>query len=104
MQRYSAVSHLLSCYLYQDWDEDFSSWQEAVDAFTQDEPGMAAALPGELAAAMAERPRAEDLDAFYDTLGGAYDPYAHDSDIRTFLEAVSRRVRERVSPPPGGPA
>ncbi|MGZ6743796.1 MAG: contact-dependent growth inhibition system immunity protein, partial [Nocardioides sp.] len=53
MQRYSAVSHLLSCYLYQDWDEDFSSWQEAVDAFTQDEPGMAAALPGELAAAMA---------------------------------------------------
>ena len=87
-----AVWNLAGAYLHQDWAVEYSTWEEAVDAFIHESPDLSPLLPGEISRVLSETRTDDELHAFFRSQGGAYRPRPEDGGYRGLLTAIARRV------------
>ena len=90
-----ALDHLLGAYFHQDWSRDGTE-DQTVETFVADEPDLAAALPREIKALLANVPDEDDLRRALFEKGSYYTPSANEGAYRRWLEEVSRRAQEHT--------
>ena len=83
-------------YLNEDWAVEYSTWQEATDAFVDGSPDEAPLLVGEIETPLAEHTSEAELAAFFEDQGGAYLPRPEDGGYRGLLTKIAERVSERL--------
>lgn len=88
-QTYPALSQFLGAYLHQDWPEEFSTPEAAVEAFHRREPADSVrAVCAELEQAIYEAQQSTDPSRLLSDLGCYYDPRADGRSVPEWLAHV----------------
>ena len=95
---YPALAQLSGEYLHADWPDEFHDVHEAVAAFVQDRPGLAARLPVEVDLLLIRAPGERELvELVVSHLGCAYWPYSGKRTYRQWLLATADDVTRLLS-------
>jgi len=101
MNGLNALHHLMAAYLNEDWYYDYGEPWAAVEAFVQDEPEHAPALPADIRRLLAESDSESDIEQQLDTFGLGYAATtAGWQSYREWLFAVANRVEELLHTTP----
>jgi hypothetical protein len=92
-QTYPALSQFLGAYLHQDWPEEFSTPEAAVEAFRRREPtDSVRAVCAELELAIREAQQAADPSRLLSDLGCYYNPQADGRSVPEWLTQVRKAL------------
>ncbi|MGI8667458.1 MAG: contact-dependent growth inhibition system immunity protein [Jatrophihabitans sp.] len=87
-----ALAQFISCYLHQDWTDDYADVWVAADDFALSEPEDAPRLAGEVEALLGDAPSERNLMELVDKFEGNYRPEADGLTYRAWLLALVERV------------
>jgi hypothetical protein len=95
---YPALARLCGLYLHADWPEEYHDDWEALEAFLDLEPGLAARLPAEVEHVLARiQLEGKLVELLVTHLGCAFWPYARSVTYRQWLEGMADQVRDRLT-------
>ncbi len=89
--RWHELGQLFGAYLNEDWNLDYETWEDAVDAYTTGHSNARLAA-GQIRELLAEIPMDELRATMTLALGSAYGARLNDTDYAAWVDAVSRRI------------
>ncbi|MBX9582738.1 MAG: hypothetical protein K2X87_20730 [Gemmataceae bacterium] len=90
-QTYPTLSQFLGAYLHQDWPEEFSTPEAAIEAFRRREPADSVrAIRAELEQVIHEAQQSSDPSRLLYDLGCYYDPRADGRSVSDWLAHVRK--------------
>jgi hypothetical protein len=88
-----ALGQLVGAYLHQDWDIDYGSWSDAVDAYLQEaQPEAISEARRELTALISENPSEERIRDEMDQRGCSYYPPGDGTSYREWLDELGHKL------------
>jgi hypothetical protein len=92
-QNYPALSQFLGAYLHQDWPEEFSTPEAAVEAFRRREPADSVrAVCAELEQATRDAQQSADPSRLLSELGCYYNPQADGRSVSEWFTQVRKAL------------
>lgn len=88
----NSLEYLMAAYYNEDYFVEYGGIWETLDAFLEDEPGEAPAIPGLIGDVLASYRSDGDLDRYLDDAGCDYDTHLYPGGPRAWLTDISERV------------
>lgn len=88
----NSLEYLMSLHYNQDFVIEYGGLWESLNAFFEEDPDRAPAVPGLIAQALTRFETDEDLDRYIKEIGCDYNTALYPGGVRAWLTEISRRI------------
>ena len=89
----NSLEYLMALHYHQDYLDEYGGLWESLDAFLDEDPHRAPAVPGLIAEAFVRFPSDEELAPYIYEIGCSYNTSLYPGGVRAWLTEISRRVQ-----------